>query len=279
MRLTTLLVCLLAAVSVSAQNIENATVTTTDASRGVGATIASLSRSGSAWFGWKVPIKGETICCWNGDAGRPGCCGRCSLDGGDGLSINRDSGDPGDPHGTGEMLLLVRIHEGHVNRVRYFGGGCAVDGQGNAIHILSNVTPENSIEYLRSQLANADHEGNLVAAISLHTSPKVVPLLIDLARHDPDHGIRRNAIFWLGQKAGVKAAGELRRAVDEDPDDDVRKHAVFAISQLPRERAVPILMELVKTHKSREVRKRAMFWLAQTEDPRALQLIEEILEK
>jgi len=279
MRLRMLAVCLLAATAplfTAAQNIENAKVTTTDASRGAGAAIASLSRSGAAWFAWKVPIEGQSLCCWTGNSSS-GRCGRCFLDGHDGMTINRD--EPGEPRTAGEMLLLVRVEEGRVRRVRYFDAGCTLDGQGNTIHLLSGVTPESSIDYFRSQIANADNEGNLVAAISLHAHAKVVPLLIDLARHDANHQVRRHAIFWLGQKAGDKAAGELRRAVDEDPDDDVRKHAVFAISQLPRERAVPMLIDLVKNHKSREVRKRAIFWLAETEDPRALQLIEEILGK
>jgi hypothetical protein len=260
-----------------AQNIENATLTSTDASQGVGAAVAFIARSGPSWVAWTVPIEGDSICCWNRRGASNDCCGRCTLDGGEGMSINRHEDKAGEPHATGEMLLMLRVSEGRVRRVRYFSTTCPVDGQGNSVHLLTNVSPESSIEYLRTEISTADDDGNVIAAISLHRNPKAIPLLIDLARHDPAHDVRRNAIFWLGQKAGVKAASELRRAVDEDPDDDVRQHAVFAISQLPAERAVPMLIELVKTHKSRDVRKRAMFWLAQSEDPRALQLIEEIL--
>ena len=94
----------------------------------------------------------------------------------------------------------------------------------------------------------------------------------DLRDPPPGHLLAR-------PESRTKAAGELRRAVDEDPDDDVREHAVFAISQLPRERSVPLLIDLVRNHKSAQVREKAMFWLAQTNDPRALDLIEEILTK
>ena len=166
-----------------------------------------------------------------------------------------------------------------MRRVRVFGASCELDGQGKTIQLLTNVSPDSSIDYLLSQIRNADREGELLAALSLHDHPRVVPALIQLARHDPDKEVRRHAIFWLGQKAGAKVAGELRRAIDEDPDEDVKQHAVFAISQLPRERSVPLLIELVKTHKNRGVRETAMFWLAQTDDPRALDLIEGILLK
>lgn len=244
---------------------QNHTAATTDASRGVGATISSIGTSTAGWFAWKVPIRGRTI-----------CCNSCSLDNNRGFSINDDEDDF---NTTSEMLLVVRVEAGRILRVRLFSASCDLDTKGKTVHMLTNVSTESSVEYLLSQIRNADREGELMAALSLHEHPRVIPALIELARHDPDSEIRRHAIFWLGQKAGEKVAGELRRAVDEDPDDDVKQHAVFAISQLPRERSVPLLIELVRTHKNRNVRERAMFWLAQTGDPRAIDLIESILLK
>jgi hypothetical protein len=278
----TLLVFLFS-VSLFAQNIENATVQRTDATRGVGAAIAAIGSPTPTWFAWTAPIGGHSICCWEGSGKGKGngCCGRCKLDGGNGFSISDEDEDDG-PVALGdksEMLLVARVQEGKIRNVRLFSASCGLDGQGKTIHLLTNVSPESSIDYLLTQIRNADSEGQLMAALSLHDHPRVVPALIDLARHDPDKEVRRHAIFWLGQKAGTKVAGELRRAIDEDPDEDVKQHAVFAISQLPRERAVPILIDLIKTHKNRAVRERAMFWLAQTDDPRALDLIEVILLK
>jgi HEAT repeat protein len=213
---------------------------------------------GTGWFGWRVPIRGHTI-----------CCNRCSLDSDRGFSINDDQ----DLSTSSEMLIAVRVEGGKIRKLRLFDGSCNVD----KVQMLTNVSTENSVDYLLSQIPNADREGELMAALSMHDHPRVVPALIQLARHDPETETRRHAIFWLGQKAGEKVAGELRRALDEDPDDDVKQHAVFAISQLPRERAVPLLIDLVKNHKNRNVRERALFWLAQTGDPRAIDLIESIL--
>lgn len=277
------LFALLFTAALFAQNIDNATVKRTDATRGVGAAIASVGSATPTWFAWTAPIRGRSICCWQGDVTNKGngCCGRCKLDGGNGFSIN-DEGDDDGPVALGqksEMIVAARVHHGKVQTVRLFGATCGLDGQGKTIQLLTNAPVESSIDYLLAQIRNADREGQLLAALSLHEHPRVVPALIDLARHDPDKEVRRHAIFWLGQKAGAKIAGELRRAIDEDPDNDVKQHAVFAISQLPRERSVPLLMDLVKTHKSRAIRERALFWLAQTDDPRALELIEGILLK
>lgn len=275
------LLALLFTVTLFAQNIENATVKRTDATRGVGAAIAAIGSATPTWFAWTAPIRGRSICCWDGAGKNKGCCGRCKLDGGNGFSISDEDEDDGPvPLGQrSEMLLVARVEHGKVRNVRLFSASCGLDGQGKTIQLLTNVSPESSIDYLLGQIRNADREGQLLAALSLHDHPQVDPALIQLARHDPDKEVRRHALFWLGQKAGTKVAGELRRAIDEDPDEDVKQHAVFAISQLPRDRSVPLLIDLIKTHKNRAVRERALFWLAQTDDPRALDLIEGILMK
>jgi hypothetical protein len=276
MRRSPLAVCLLlVSLPLFAQHIENAKLTRTDASRGVGAAIATIGRSSApVWVAWTVPTSGGTVCCWSGKS----CCGRCTLNGGNGFSINgRVDGSDGPRPADQRALLALRVENGKVRRVRLFSASCSVDGQGAAMHLLTNVTADSSIDYLMSQIRNADREGEMMAALSIHDHPRVVTELIALARRDPDHDVRKHAIFWLGQKAGLKAEAELRRSVDHDPEEDVKEHAVFAISQLPRERSVPLLIDLVKTHKNAAVRKKAMFWLAQTGDPRAIDLLENIL--
>jgi HEAT repeat protein len=205
------------------------------------------------WIGWSVPTRHDVRVNYNG-RGNSYC----------------SSG--------GRLVVAVKMNKDAVEDLRLFDPVCEPDFDGLTIE-MRTMTPVASIDWLAAHLSTSDDARELVTAIALHEDEKVVPTLIPLARNNPDREVRRQAIFWLGQKAGTKAAAELRRAVDEDPDEDVRQHAVFAISQLPRDRAVPMLIDLVKTHKSREVRKRAMFWLAQTDDPRALDLIESILTR
>lgn len=177
---------------------------------------------------------------------------------------------------SSRLVMALRMDGDAIEDVRFLNPDCEPDMDGLKPE-MRTMTPEASIEFLTTRIRTAGDPDEVVTAIALHEHEKVVPALIQLARNDPDREARRQAIFWLGQKAGDKAIGELRRSVDEDPDDDVREHAVFAISQLPNDRAVPLLIELVKTHKSAAVRKKALFWLSQSGDPRALDLIESIL--
>jgi hypothetical protein len=102
--------------------------------------------------------------------------------------------------------------------------------------------------------------------------------VIGMAKSDKDVGVREQAIFWVGQKAGKKAISMLKDTVENDPEVGVKKKAVFALSQLPKDEAVPELLHVAQTNNSPTVRKEAIFWLGQTHDPRALAYFEQILE-
>lgn len=117
-----------------------------------------------------------------------------------------------------------------------------------------------------------------IAGIAQDKDQAATDLLLSLAKTHRITQVRKQSLFWLGQRAGEKATAHLKEAAD-DPDEEVREMAVFAISQLPKERAIPELIQLARTHKSKRVRERAIFWLGQSGDPRALTFIEEILTK
>ena len=104
--------------------------------------------------------------------------------------------------------------------------------------------------------------------------------LIRVAETDSDNELKKQALFWIGQRAGQRSLEVLGKTVDsDDADTDVQKQAVFAISQRPKDEAVPLLIKIARTHAKPEVRKQAMFWLGQTGDPRALEFFKEVLSK
>jgi HEAT repeat protein len=103
--------------------------------------------------------------------------------------------------------------------------------------------------------------------------------LLAMARQESVRmGVRKSALFWVGQEAADAATeGLADLAFDEDEDQDVREAAVFALSQRPADEAVPILMQLARTAEQAGTRRSAMFWLAQSEDERVLAFFEEVL--
>jgi len=115
--------------------------------------------------------------------------------------------------------------------------------------------------------------------LSVSHDPAALDDLIRMAKSDSNTGVREQAIFWVGQKAGAKAVAMLKDTVENDPEVGVKKKAVFALSQLPKDEAVPELLHVAQTNPSPAVRKDAIFWLGQTHDPRALAYFEQILER
>jgi HEAT repeat protein len=120
----------------------------------------------------------------------------------------------------------------------------------------------------------------IFAAFVNHDSAESLDFLIKRAESDPDRELKKQALFWLGQKAGQRSLEVLGKTVDsDDADTDIQVQAVFAISRRPKEEAIPTLIRLAKTHAKPEIRKQALFWLGQSGDERALELFKEILNR
>lgn len=148
---------------------------------------------------------------------------------------------------------------------------------------LTGVQPRESVSFLASLLreewpASEDLMDGALLALALHAEPAALDALIEAARRDEDAHVRGQALFWLSQKAGRRAAAAISDAVRDDPESQVRERPVFALSQLPAGEGVPRLIELARSHRDPRVRKKAMFWLGQSGDARALAFFEEVLK-
>jgi hypothetical protein len=215
-----------------------------------------------AWIAWDAPAaEGRAITC---------CC--------DGPRQDRTTARLEPP---GAFFVFVRADAGRVERVRIFGESCELDAGSRTVTWLTGVTPAESVSFLAA--LTADRTGSrravkgALAAIAQHGTPEALDSLLRLAREAPDARLRGDALFWVAQRAGDRAAAAITDAIANDPETDVRKRAVFALSQLPAGEGVPRLIEVARTNRNPAVRKQAMFWLGQSKDPRALAFFEEIL--
>lgn len=247
-----------------------------------------------AWIGYSVPAQTGTnrqACCYgdtwvNGDVViSNGHVATCGLEPGD-RAVRTAQGQPlpnqGPIHleGPDTMVVLYRIENRAVERVRIFSPDCELDAGGRAVHWLEGVTPADSVRLLTSLLTGVDRvRSGAMAALAMHREEVAVPALLTLARQDRNAKVRGDALFWLAQTAGRKVAGDITAAIENDPDTDVKKRAVFALSQLPRDEGIPLLINVAKTNQNPAVRKQAMFWLGQSKDPRALDFFAQVLGK
>ena len=266
-------------------NVINGRVTAQTAASGLPAAIKTIaaSQTDPVWIGYTAPARpgDHSLCC-----GENGYWGSCGLEPRNGTTIIEGSRSSGSGtaklEGDQVVMILLRLEEKAVQKIRMFSPDCQLDAGGRAIYWLDAVKGPDSIAFLSTFVSDEGRRNDrlsksALAAIAMHGDPSAVPALIKFARQDPSKNVRGDALFWLAQRAGEKAAGEITAAIEQDPDTDVKRRAVFALSQLPKDEGVPLLIQQARTNKNPVVRKQAMFWLGQSNDPRALAFFEEVL--
>src|SRR5262245_51756054 len=253
--------------------------------------VAAQSEPG--WIGYSVAALNNgnsRACCgdtWISDGvvivnGRVAACG---LEPGQRTSpsVQGQAAPPPGPvrlEGPDTMVVLYRVAEKRVERVRIFSPDCELDAGGRAIHWLEGVSPADSVTLLASLVSGTERvRSGAMAALAMNRDDVSVPTLLTMARQDTSGKVRGDALFWLAQTAGRRVAGDITEAIEKDPDTEVKKRAVFALSQLPKDEGVPLLITVAKTNRNPVVRKQAMFWLGQSRDPRALDFFTQILTK
>lgn len=185
------------------------------------------------------------------------------------------------------LVFVVSLHDtpraADFLRKTALGTNCSLVVRKEAVFWAGESGGGRGLEILKEVLAKT-REGELkkqaIFALTLTDRHEAISELIRIAKTEPDRGLRKEAIFWLGQKASQEAVGTLNEVVDKpDEDEEIKEAAVFAISQLPAERSVPMLAAMARNNKSPSVRKKALFWLGQTDSDEALKIFEEILLK
>ena len=174
-----------------------------------------------AWIGYAVPIApgDHTMCCY-GDGGMTWC----GLEPSDTRSrtsapVRTPNSGPVRLEGPDSMIVLFRIEEKAVQKIRTFTPECELDAGGRTIHWLEGVAPAESVALLASLISRDEQKRDRVtntalAAISMHRDPSAETALMRLARQDASSKVRGEAIFWVAQKAGEKAGAEITAAIE-----------------------------------------------------------------
>jgi HEAT repeat protein len=68
-------------------------------------------------------------------------------------------------------------------------------------------------------------------ALSQHSSPRAYELLVEFARGSSSKELRREAIFWIGQRDQETAVDDLTKIYEAERDVDLKKHVLFSLSQ------------------------------------------------
>jgi hypothetical protein len=274
----------------AAQRIANARSETRSAATGLEAAIRAIAgRGGITWVGYRAPmVAGQRqMCCYDtiSDLNAFGA-GVCRLESGGGVSMN--TGDVRDRAGTRialepatEFLVLARLENGAVTRVRTFTPDCDIDATGMALVWLTDVKPDDSVAWLASLVSAAPDTGDgrdrvaktAMTAIALHSAPAADRMLESFVAPSRPEWLRADTSFWLGSTRGEAGARLLARMIAQDPSDKVRDKVTFGLSVSKAPVALTTLIATARDDRSAKVRGQALFWLAQKAGREALATI------
>ena len=260
------------------------------------------SQADGAWIAYSVPVKDRdsVMCCWTtGDsyisgsmrAGEMPCCGFCRIEPNapretSGTAAQPTTGGTGPIklEGSDRMIVMFRIAEKQVERVRMFSEECQLDAGGRPVYVLDGVQPSESVALLESLVgAEPSRKGRVtntaLSAIAQHADATAGAALERLAGNHAASNVRGEALFWLAQRGDANAPAIILHALEKDPASDVRKRAVFALSQLRDDQGVDALIRVARGHADAPVRGEAIFWLGQKAGKKAAGTISEAIEK
>ncbi|HYM12978.1 MAG TPA: HEAT repeat domain-containing protein [Bryobacterales bacterium] len=272
--MTKALTLFLVAAAAAAQQprITNAKLETRSAAAGLEPQFQALvkAQSAPAWIGYAVPmVAGQgQMCCWSSE----NCCGGCSLEGeGTGAAVQQPANaGPVRLEGPDHLVVLFRVEQQRVEKIRNFSPDCALDAGGLPFYWLTDVRPAESIVVLASFATARENEprerrrlsDRAVRSIALHADAAADKALEQFVAANQPEELRSRTTFWLGAARGRHGFEVLQRLLRDDPSERVREQAVFALSVSKQPEAVDAILGVARNDKSPHVRGRALFWLA-----------------
>jgi hypothetical protein len=259
--------------------VTNAKTETRQATQSLDREVSAVAARGvPSWVAYRLPMVAgpRQMCCWDTISDGDGCCGRCRLEGGGGISMN--TGDTQSRNGSRVMLepatefiVFARVEGGAVGRIRTFTPDCDIDGGAMPIVWLENVKPDDSVAWLTALVESAPETGErrdhvakpAMTAIALTNAASADRALEAFVAPARPEWLRSDATFWIGSSRGEAGARLLARMIAQDPSDKVREKITFALSVNKTPLALTTLVQAAKDDKSARVRGQALFWLAQ----------------
>lgn len=215
------------------------------------------------WLAYEVAMVAseDEVCCGPGRRGTS-----CGLEQ-KGLNMSsRQRSDSGDQN----LLVLLRLDKGRIDRVRVFSESCRVRADGSRVHWMQGIGTEESVSTLRELVyANSRVGAEALTALALHGSSEVNHVLEEIATSDLPTNLQGEAVFWLGEIRGEAGLHALERVLETRPAPKLRGEIAFALSENSAPTALDTLIDMAQSDPSSKVRGEAIFWLAQRGGERA----------
>jgi hypothetical protein len=281
------LVCLAAAVGLvasvpaSAQpRVVNAQTSVHSAADGLQPVFQSLvdSQIEPAWIGYSVPATraAQSTCCsevWSSE----GQTATCRLEGGASRPGGISTADRVELEGPKAIVVLYRVEDRRVGRIRFFSESCQLDAGGLPFRVLNDVRTDQSVALLesfaRQITGDRKQDGrahSALASLSFHADPSADRVLERLAGAGSPERLREQAIFWLGTARGRTGYEALLRLLEQEKSPRIRERLTFAFYVSSERDAVDTLVTMARNDPQPRVRGQALFWLARKAGQKAV---------
>jgi HEAT repeat protein len=140
-----------------------------------------------------------------------------------------------------------------------------------ALQSLFDSSPERALGYVSEWLkpnstASRRMKEAAVSLLGAHGGKQAVPILLDIARNQPDAKLRQTAIHRLGEAGGETVMDELMRIYTTDPDIKIKQQVLHALAEMDGPRANAKLLEIAQNNNENiEMRKTAISRLSERE--------------
>ena len=274
--------------------VENSRVETRAVAGSLESTLRGIAAQAEKpeWAGYGVDqIAGDRGVCCDNYRGGEGYCGTCRLENdhnwtsGTSKSSNPEGGTVR-LEGSRHLVVLFRLEEKKVMRIRVASQDCTLDAGGLPFVWITGVKPAESVALLASYVQNSQFEEHgdhgfghgALTAIALHADASADRAFESFVKPNQPDGLRKQAAFWMGAARGKSGFSGLQNMAKTDPSSDVRAHVTFALCISHEPDAIEEIIRMAHDDTSSHVRGQALFWLAQKVGKKAASAISGAIE-
>lgn len=176
-------------------------------------------------------------------------------------------------------VILFRVDQGAVNRIRTLSPDCEIDAGGVTVHWLNDVQPAQSIALLETFITDRERMGDSpVNAIAQHSDPAADQALERLLAPTQPSTLRLRAVSALGASRGHHGFEVLKRLIANDPDERIRERAVSSLGNSRENEAFDLLSSIARTDPNPRLREQAISGLTRKSNPAVLATLSKVIE-
>lgn len=168
-------------------------------------------------------------------------------------------------------IILIRVDQGAVSRVRDISPDCEIDAGGAPLHWLTDVKPAESVALLSTLVSEREPgSSSAMGAIAIHDDPSADQALDRFVAAGQPLSIRQRAVSLLANERGHHGFETVKALLANDADERLKERAVQALGSSKDPAALDLLLETARRNSDARLRAQAVSALARRPEPKIL---------